>query len=108
MTGKYLIVSTMQGRMRPFERNVGHFRNYAYGEVASKIKATGLRPIQTVEWGFPFYSPLYRNLNNAMNGAGTTGKFGLLRHVAAEMLYQLFRLNSWTKGDYVAVLAERE
>ncbi len=108
MTGKYLIVSTLQGRMRSFERNVGHFRNYAYGEVAQKMEAAGLRVIRTVDWGFPFYSPLYRNLNNLMNGAGTTGEFGFLRRAAAEGLYQLFRLNSWTKGDYVAVLAKRE
>ncbi len=107
MTGGYLIVSTLQGRMRRFERNVGHIRNYGRGEVASKMAANGLSIVRTVEWGFPLYSPLYRNLNNGMNGAGTTGEFGPLRRLAAEGLYQLFRLNSWRKGDYVAVLAKR-
>jgi hypothetical protein len=38
MTGKYLVVSTSQGRMRNFETVVGHVRNYARGELVKKLE----------------------------------------------------------------------
>jgi hypothetical protein len=59
MTGRYLVVTTVQGRMRRFEAGeVGHVRNYAYGELVHKIRAAGLRISTTIEWGFPVYTHL--------------------------------------------------
>ena len=107
MTGGHLIISTMQGRMRAFETSVGHYRNYRYGEVQAKLEAAGLEVVRVVQWGFPFFSPLHRNLLELLDARGTEGEFGLLRRFIAEALYQLFRLNSWNRGDYICVLARR-
>jgi SAM-dependent methyltransferase len=107
MTGGHLLVSTMQGRMRDFEKSVGHYRNYKYGEVQAKLEAAGLETVRVVQWGFPFFSPLHRDLLAATGAHGTEGTFGPGRRLIAEFLYQLFRLNSWDHGDYVAVLARR-
>jgi len=107
MTGKYLLVSTLQGRMRDFERTVGHYRNYRHGELQAKIESVGLKVERVVEWGFPFFSPLYRGVLGAASGQGTEGEYGPARRFAADALYQLFRLNSWTRGDYIYVLARR-
>ncbi len=107
MTGRYLLVSTLQGRMREFERSVGHHRNYAHGELQAKIKSVGLEVERVVEWGFPFFSPLYRDLLGAMGGQGTEGQYGPGRRMIAEAIYHLFRLNSWSHGDYIFVLARR-
>lgn len=107
MTGRYLVVSSLQGRMRGFEATVGHVRNYKPGELAAKIEATGLRVVRVVQWGFPFFSPLYRNLLDRVGGRGTTGQYGWFRRMIAGALYQLFRLNAWTRGDVIVVLAER-
>lgn len=107
MTGKYALISTLQGRMRPVEKNVGHVRNYAYGELQAKVEKAGLKVIRVVEWGFPLYSPLYRNLLNFLGGAGTEGEMGPFRKMVAVCLYHLFRLNMWTRGDVIYVLAQR-
>ncbi|MCS6883456.1 MAG: class I SAM-dependent methyltransferase [Oscillochloridaceae bacterium] len=109
MTGKYLVISTVQGRMRRFEtKAVGHVRNYAYGELVGKVEATGLQVRKVVEWGFPFYSPLYRDVLNLTGGRGTSGSFGPTRRLIANLIYVLFTLNSSRIGDEIFVLAERK
>lgn len=107
MTGKYLVISTIQGRMRRFEAGeVGHVRNYAYGELVQKVEQSGLRVKKVVEWGFPFYSPLYRNSLELTGSKGTTGEFGPTRKLIANLLYYLFMLNSSKRGDEIFILAE--
>jgi ubiquinone/menaquinone biosynthesis C-methylase UbiE len=106
MTGKYLLISTPQGRMREFEKQVGHVRNYASGELVRKIESSGFKILSVVEWGFPFYSPLYRNFLDFTGSRGTTGEFGAFRKCVAELIYLVFLLNSSTRGDEIFVLAE--
>ena len=106
MTGKHLILSAPQGRMRRFEtREVGHVRNYARGELAGKLAAAGLVPAQVIEWGFPFYSPLYRDYLDFTGARGVSGKFGLFRKLIARAVYGLFWLNSSRKGDEIIIVA---
>ena len=106
MTGKYLLIATVQGRMRPSEVKVGHVRNYAYGELVQKVEHSGLAVLQVIEWGFPFYSPLYRNVLEMTDAKGTTGEFGLSRKLLSQLLYGLFQLNSSKRGDEILVLAQ--
>lgn len=103
--GGRLIISTLQGRMRDFERQVGHVRNYAPGELEDKMRQAGLTVERVVAWGWPFYSPLYRNLLDAVDNKGTMGRFGPLRKLICHLLYGLFMLNRSTKGDYLFVRA---
>lgn len=105
--GGRLVVATLQGRMRDFERAIGHVRNYAAGELAAKIAATGLRVERTIEWGFPLYSPLYRNLLDLLGNAGTGGRFGPIRKLVCYILYAIFLLNSDRRGDYIFVRAQK-
>jgi 2-polyprenyl-3-methyl-5-hydroxy-6-metoxy-1,4-benzoquinol methylase len=106
MTKEYLLVSTPQGRMRDFEKEIGHVRNYACGELVNKIESARFTVVSVVEWGFPFYSPLYRNFLDLTGGKGTTGEFGLLRKLVAKFIYLLFTLNSSKRGDEILVLAK--
>ena len=106
MTGKYLVVSGPQGCMRRFEAAVGHVRNYASNELVRKLEQNGFRMVQVVEWGFPFYSPLYRDFLEIPGGRGTEGEFGPARKLISIVLYHLFRLNSSKRGDEIVVLAE--
>lgn len=105
MTGKYLLVSAPQGRMRQFEKQVGHVRNYAPGELVEKIESSGFTILSIVEWGFPFYSPLYRDLLEFTDSKGTTGQFGPGRKAISTLIYYLFMLNSSKRGDELLVLA---
>jgi ubiquinone/menaquinone biosynthesis C-methylase UbiE len=106
MTGKYLLVSTPQGKMRKFEKQVGHVRNYAPGELVKKIESSGFKTLSVVEWGFPFYSPLYRNFLDMIGSKGTMGEFGLFRKLVAKLIYWIFLLNSSKRGDEILVLAK--
>ena len=105
MTKNYLLVTTPQGRMRQFETQIGHVRNYSRGELVAKLESNGFAVLSVVQWGFPFYSPLYRNFLNFTGGKGTTGEFGPFRKVIAKIIYMLFLLNSSTRGDEIFVLA---
>lgn len=106
LTGGHLVVTTVQGRMRGFEAGaVGHVRNYARGELASKLRAAGFEIVRSVDWGFPFYSPLYRDLLQMTGARGTTGEFGAGRRALATALYYLFHLNLPAWGDELFVMA---
>ena len=106
MAGKYLVVSTLSGRMREAEKNVGHVRNYTPGDLLNKLREAGFKPVKIVKWGFPFYSPLYRNLWDKLPQEINYGKFGLFRKLCASVLYILFMLNSSSKGDYIFILSQ--
>lgn len=106
MTRRYLLVSVPQGRMRSQEPAAfGHVRNYARGELAQKLARAQLRVVRTIEWGFPFYSPLYRDLMNLTGGKGTTGRYNAGQKIVAQLVYGLFKLNSARRGDELIVLA---
>jgi trans-aconitate methyltransferase len=106
ITGKYLLVSSPQGRMRDFEKEVGHVRNYAQGELVQKLEQNGFAVVSVKEWGFPFYSPLYRDLLELTGSKGTTGEFGFFRKLISIFIYYLFLLNSSKRGDEIFVLAK--
>jgi SAM-dependent methyltransferase len=106
MTGGHLIINTVQGRMRRFEAGeVGHVRNYAKGELAAKLELAGFEVVRVVEFGFPFFSPLYRDFLELTDSKGTTGEFGAGRKLVATALYYLFHLNMTTRGDEIFIVA---
>jgi SAM-dependent methyltransferase len=106
MSNRYVMVATMQGKMRPSETRIGHLRNYSMTELAEKMRSAGLRPIHAEGWGFPFYSPLYRTVAEWLPGGPPDGPMGWSSQLAARLLYQLYRLNVNGKGDVLTVLAE--
>lgn len=107
MTGKYALVSSIQGTHLPeWEKEVvGHVRNYHRGELVGKMEAAGFEVLKVVEWGFPFYSPLYRWFLTQVGGQGTDGSYGTGRKLIAQLIYALFLLNSSRRGDLIFVLA---
>lgn len=105
MTGRYLFVATMQGRMRRSELAIGHIRNYSDVELRKKLTASGLEVIWVKGWGFPFYSPLYRTVSEWLPGGPPTGPMGPMSRFVANALYQLYRLNWPGRGDVISALA---
>lgn len=110
MTGRYLLLTTLGGRMREHEKDIGHLRNYDPEVLKQLVRDAGLVPIRMYQWGWPFFSPLYRNLLEC--GAGktrdmTTGEFGPGRRVISHLIYATFCLNSHHRGDELVLLAER-
>jgi SAM-dependent methyltransferase len=107
MTEGLALFSTLQGRMRRTEAAVGHVRNYRRGELAERVAEAGLDPVRVVEWGWPLYSPLHRNLLEHVPEREVTGHFGPWQRLASHVLHAAFRLNSHRRGDYVFLLAAR-
>ena len=108
MTAKYLVLVTVQGDYGRFAKNekmLGHVRNYRRGELLAKVRQTGFKVIEKIEWGFPFYSPIGRILYN-LNPKQGTGKFGFMERFIANSLYLLYFLNSSRRGDIIIVFAE--
>lgn len=106
MSKNYLLVYTLKGRMRPKEIEVGHVRNYSEKELLDKIKKAGFLIKKVINWGFPFYSPLYRDFLEKFPSKTTYGKFGFLRKLISKIIYYIFYLNSFKKGDVIVVLAK--
>lgn len=106
MANRWLLVTTLQGRMRNFEQHVGHVRNYRPGEVRAMLEEAGFTVRRQWDWGFPFYSPLYRDVLEHTPPSATTGRFGLKRRILSLLLFWLFFANTSRKGDYVLCLAE--
>ncbi|MEO5624130.1 MAG: class I SAM-dependent methyltransferase [Dokdonella sp.] len=111
---RHLLLSFPTGRMRPFEVNVGHMRNFAKGEVEAELALLGFRPANLSYAGFPFYSPLYREfcqLTNAGAAQFTRGTYGPARKLVSTVLYTLFRFTSTQRrhGDqFVGLFVRNE
>jgi SAM-dependent methyltransferase len=105
MTGGHLLVATIGGnyeRYRSWEDQVGHIRNYAPGELETKLGSAGFRVERMIRWGFPFYNPLARTLQNRMTSEPS---YGRTTRLMAEVMYWLYFLNGRRRGDLLIALA---
>ena len=107
MSRQWVLISTIQGRMRPSEIAIGHVRNYSTVELRRKLELVGLEVIDISGWGFPFYSPLYRSLVEWLPGGSPAGPMSAASRFAARLLYHLYRLNWPRRGDVITALARR-
>ena len=109
---RYLLLSFPTGHMRDFERNIGHYRNFRIGEIEQFMQIHGCRSVRVNYAGFPFYSPLFRNLYNV---AGphlqkyATGRFFWGKRAVSRLIYVLFRYFSTRTrmGDQFCGLFEK-
>ena len=111
-SGRYLLLSFPTGRMRPFEKFVGHVRNFTRGEVENHLKPRGFMPASIAYAGFPFYSPLYRELcqvANAGTNQFTRGRYTWKQKAVSELILFAFRRLSTQRrwGDQFVGLFRR-
>ncbi len=105
MTTRHLVVATIGGdidRYRPWEEQVGHVRNYRPAELERRLAQAGFEVQRTLRWGFPFYSPLTRLLQNRMSA---TPSYGPVTRLAARIVHLVYRLNSGRRGDLLIAVA---
>jgi SAM-dependent methyltransferase len=106
MTRRHLLVTTIAGsfeRYRSWDERMGHVRNYQVGELEEKVTAAGFTVESAVYWGFPFYSPLVRLLQNRMSAEPS---YGAVARGIAQLTYWLYFLNSRRRGDLLLLLAK--
>lgn len=109
---QFVLLSFPTGRMRSFERSMGHFRNFACGEVERFMSENGFEARVCHYAGFPFYSPLYRNLCDFTHPAAASfvsGNYGLQKKLLSSAIYGLFRFLSTQRrfGDQFCGLFAR-
>jgi ubiquinone/menaquinone biosynthesis C-methylase UbiE len=105
ITKKYFLLCTLTGRMRPQEKEVGHLRNYSEAELIGKLRSAGFQIANVQKWGFPFYSPLYREALEHVPQGLATGEFGWPKKIISEALYHLLFITVRNKGDVIIILA---
>jgi SAM-dependent methyltransferase len=111
-TSRYLMVSFPTGRMRGFEVKVGHLRNFRRGEFESFMERIGFRAVESFQAGFPFYSPLFRDLCELTGGGDdglTQGRYSFWKRRMSDAIFASFRHCSTRKrgGDQFCGLFER-
>lgn len=104
MCARHVFVGTMQGRMRPSEVHVGHLRNYTRRGLEAMMVRAGFSIERVIEWGFPFYSPLYRSAVEWIGGQRARIGGSRRDRLIAGILYHLYRLNSSRHGDVLMIL----
>lgn len=110
---RYLVISVPVGKMRPYEKNIGHFRNYKKGQIEAFLQRNGYRTVDTYYAGFPFFSPILRDLTQlfSKNYSETIStRMSTLGIVMHKIWYILFRYFSTTRrrGDLFVGLFEKK
>jgi len=106
MCRRWLVVSTIAGdfeRYRAWDEQMGHVRNYARGELERRLEDAGFEVASARYWGFPFYSPLARVVQNFTRASP---EFSRSERLLAAALYRLYFLNSKRRGDLLIILAQ--
>ena len=107
----YMLISTPVGRMRPYEVHIGHYRNFKRGEIEAFMESEGYRTVKTFYAGFPFYSPIIRDLTNLLYKAESAvlqSEMSFLSKRMHDVWYFLFRYCSLKhRGDTYIGLFEK-
>lgn len=112
VNNKYLLLSFPVGRMRPYEVNIGHFRNFQRGQMEQFLAKKGYKPMKSYYAGFPFYSPIMRDLTNLFfksYSEVSVNKMTFLSKRIHDVWYLLFRYFSLKQhGDVYIGLFKKE
>lgn len=108
---KYVLLAFPAGRMRDYEKEMGHLRNFKKGEIEEFMLSRGYKIVKTQYAGFPFYTPLARNWVNANTSTYTksvSGKMSIPKLILNEIIYIAFRFFCFNNiGDKFTGLFER-
>lgn len=112
VNNKYLLLSFPVGRMRPYEKHIGHFRNFQRGQMEAFLADQGYITVSTYYAGFPFYSPIMRDLTNRFfknYSEVSVAKMGFISRRIHDIWYILFRyLSLKHHGDVFIGLFKKE
>lgn len=100
---KYLLIVTLEGRMRGFERQIGHVRNYQSNELCTKLQNAGFSIMRYIHWGWPLYSPIYRNMSAGIDAHHKP--VTMIKRIVSRLVYLLLYCNLPGKGDLIIVVA---
>jgi 2-polyprenyl-3-methyl-5-hydroxy-6-metoxy-1,4-benzoquinol methylase len=109
---RYMLISSPVGRMRPYEVHIGHVRNFKRDEIEGFMESQGYKTVKRFYAGFPFHSPILRDLTNIFykDYAGLPqAEMSFLAKRMHDVWYFLFRYCSFkSRGDIFVGLFEKE
>jgi SAM-dependent methyltransferase len=113
IANKYIILSFPTGRMRPYEKHIGHYRNFVRGEVEAYISGKGnFYLMSRYNAGFPFFSPILRDLTNIFfkeYAEITHHKMSIISYIGHNLYYFLLRYLSFRNiGDNCMLLFKKK
>jgi ubiquinone/menaquinone biosynthesis C-methylase UbiE len=103
---RQLVITVPAGPLTPDTLHEGHLRHYTREDLAAKATAAGLEIISLRAWGFPFFD-LYRHLTANSPRTVKMGRYGPGKKLACHLLYGLFTLNLFDRGDRLILVARR-
>lgn len=101
----YLAVSVPGGPLTQEGKRIGHKRHYGKEALLATMRQAGFDIIYIREWGFPFSYPLYTWIRGNISDQFKTGHYGLVKRGISTLLYYLFTLNVFNKGNKIFALA---
>ncbi len=112
VNNKYMLISSPVGRMRDYEVHIGHVRNFKKYEIETFMESQGYSTVKTFYAGFPFQSPILRELTNKLyknvSGMPET-EMSKMSEIMHNIWYFLFRYCSFkNKGDIFVGLFEKD
>lgn len=111
VNNRYMLISSPVGRMRPYEVHIGHVRNFKKNEIEDFMRTQGYKVVKTFYAGFPFHSPLLRDVTNAFYkdyAALPQTEMSFVSRRMHDVWYFLFRyLTFKNKGDIFVGLFEK-
>ena len=114
-SNNYVLIEVPIGRMRKFEANVGHLRNFAKHEIEWYLLEHGFVPVKVFYAGFPFFSPISRDLGNLLyrfyhENIESVNESTVLTRLYSSVMYFLFRFCSsrYRFGDQFLGLFRRD
>lgn len=111
LNNRYLLFSFPVGRMRPYEKNIGHFRNFQRNQMEKFMAERGYKTVHTFYAGFPFFSPILRDLTQLLSKnyyESISSKMTPLGKLVHKVWYVLFRYGSMkSRGDVFIGLFEK-
>jgi len=112
IASKYIFLSFPTGRMRSYEKHIGHYRNFVRGEVESYIVENNFSLLERYNAGFPFFSPILRDLTNLFFNEYaeiTYHKMSRIAQIGHNLYYVLLRYLSFKRiGDHCILLFKRD
>jgi len=61
-SNRWILLSFPAGRMRKYEHQIGHVRNFRKGEIERYLMKHGFSPVEVFYAGFPFLNPITKGL----------------------------------------------
>ncbi len=105
--GGHLFITCPSGKIHATEVHFGHLKHLSPQDLSEMVRPLGFEPVETLNWGWPFYKVLKfaTNTNPEWALRNFTGNYGFFQKVTSNLLYVANFLNSNNHSQGVQIFA---